>query len=551
MSEEVRIGVFVCHCGANIGQTVDVPAVTEYAKTLPNVAFAQDNLYTCSEAGLEQIRRGIREHHLNRVIVASCTPRTHQPLFRRVCEESGLNPYLFEFVNIREQCSWVHMRDKEGATDKAKELIRMGVAKASLLEALERVPISVDPGALVIGGGIAGMTAALALGDAGFEVKLVEREAELGGMLRNLYKLYPTNEEASSLLEPKIRAAKESPNIKLYLSSEVKDIQGFIGNYEVTVAGETEESFRVGTIILASGATLLDPEGMFGYDGEKVITQLQLEGMLAKGGPDAENVVMIQCVGSRTEGRTYCSRTCCMTAIKNALLLKERNPKARVVILYRDLQTYGVEYEEYLREAKYKGVRLIRYAADRPPVVENGKVKVFHSLLGREMELDCDLVVLATAAVARDDVERTSKMLKVPLDKDKFFLEAHVKLRPVEFATAGVFLCGSVHSPKPITEAIIQAEAAASKAAGILSKESLLAEGDIAEIDREKCMGCQMCLGACYFAAITFNEDLGVCEVNRAVCKGCGKCAVICPSGACQIAGFTDEQIIAQVDAYV
>jgi len=547
MNEEPRIGVFVCHCGTNIGGVVNVPEVTEYAKTLPNVVFAQDNLYTCSEAGLEEIRKGIKEENLNRVIVASCTPRTHQPLFRRTCEESGLNPYLFEFVNIREQCSWVHMQEKEAATEKAKELIRMGVAKASLLEPLERVTIGVEPKALVMGGGIAGMTAALSLANAGFEVKLVEKEKELGGMLRNIYKLYPTNQEASNFLAPKIKAVKEHPNIKLYLSSEVKDVKGFIGNYEVTVAGEEEENFKVGAIILAVGGQLLEPKGMYNYDGSKIITQLQLEGMLKENKFEADNVVMIQCVGSRSVERSYCSRTCCMTAIKNALLIKEMNPKGSVFILYRDLQTYGVEYEDYLREAKEKGVKFIRYSPEKPPIVWDGEVRIFHSLLGREMELDYDLLVLSTATVAQYSVEDISKMLKVPLDKDKFFLEAHVKLRPVEFATAGVFLCGSVHSPKPISEAIVQAEAAAAKAAAILSKEFILSEGDIAEIDKEKCMGCQLCLQACYFSAIAFNEELGVCEVNRVVCKGCGKCAVICPSGACQICGFTDRQILSQV----
>ena len=550
MREEIRIGVFICHCGTNIGGVVNVPEVTEYARTLPNVVFAQDNLYTCSEAGLDQIRKAIKEHNLIRVIVASCTPRTHQPLFRRTCQESGLNPYLVEFVNIREQCSWVHMHEKEAATQKAKELIRMGAAKASLLEPLERVRIGVVPKALVMGGGIAGMTAALCLANSGFEVKLVEKEKELGGMLRNIYKLYPTNQDVSSFLEPKIEAVKEHSNIKLYLSSKVKEVKGFVGNYEVTVTGEKEESFGVGAIILATGSKLLEAKGIYDYDGNKVITQLELERIL-KAGFKADNVVMIQCVGSRIEERPYCSRTCCMTAIKNAFLIKEMNSTAKVFILYRDLQTYGVEYEDYLREAKEKGVRFIRYSPEKPPIIQDGKVKVFHTLLGKEIELGYDLLVLSVATVSQDGVEEISKMLKVPLDKDKFFLEAHVKLRPVEFATDGIFLCGSVHSPKPLPESIAQAQAAAAKAAAILSKESLLSEGDIAEIDKEKCMGCQLCMQACYFSAISFDEELGVCEVNRATCKGCGKCAAICPCGACQIGGFTDRQILSQLGAYV
>ncbi|HDM26999.1 MAG TPA: CoB--CoM heterodisulfide reductase iron-sulfur subunit A family protein, partial [Candidatus Bathyarchaeota archaeon] len=353
--EELRIGVFICHCGINIGGVVRVPEVVEYAKTLPGVVYATDNLYTCSAAGLDAIKKAIKEHRLNRVVVASCTPRTHEPLFRRTCEEAGLNKYLFEMANIREHCSWVHMDDPDRATEKAKDIVRMAVAKARLLEPLDDIEIEVRPEALVIGAGPAGMTAALSLANQGFHVYLVEKEPEVGGMLRKLNRLYPTDRKADELLQQLSNAVYQNSNIEVFTSTKIVDVSGFIGNFEVLVRKDGEErKLEVGTIIVATGAEPLKPTGLYGYgELEGVITQIELEERLKEGRlgtPKA--VVMIQCVGSRIPERPYCSRICCATAIKNAILIKQASPQTQVYILYRDLQAYGKEYEEYYRRAQ-------------------------------------------------------------------------------------------------------------------------------------------------------------------------------------------------------
>ena len=373
-----RIGVFICHCGINIGAYVNVPEVVEYAGQLPNVVHAERNLFTCSEEGISAIKRGIKEHNLNRVLVASCTPRTHEPLFRAACEEAGLNKYLFEFANIRDQCSWVHMHEPEKATEKAKDLVRMGVAKARLLEPLEEIEMEVIPSALVIGGGIVGMEAALNLAGQGFDVHIVEKEPELGGTVRNINKLYQTNQEAEKLVKALVQKVKSHPKIKTHLSSKVKEVAGFIGNFSVSLDADSKDGkFNVGTIIVAVGAQPLKPVGQYGYgDVKNVVTQVELEGLMKEGKAPGENVVMINCVGARVPERTYCSRICCMTAIKNASMIKEANPKANVWILHRDLMTYGVDFESHYRRAMELGVRFIRYNLDRPPeVVGNGKVK--------------------------------------------------------------------------------------------------------------------------------------------------------------------------------
>ena len=549
---EVRIGVFVCHCGSNIGGWLDVPEVTEYARSQPNVVFAQDNLYTCSEAGLAQIRNGIKEQNLNRVIVASCTPRTHEPLFKRVCQESGLNPSLFEFVNIREQCSWVHMQEREAATQKAKDLIRSGVAKASLSEPQEDIYVDVEPRALVIGGGIAGLTVALAIANVGFEAKLVEREKELGGTLRHLYKLYPSNEEASAVITPKIEAVKKHPHIEVFNDSTVKDIKGFVGNYDVTIDQEgKEETIKTGVIIVATGAEELKPEGLYSYDGKRVITQLELERLLAQGDVRTNRVIMILCAGARVPGRTYCSRICCMTAIKNATLIKEVNPAAQVYILYRDLQTYGAEYEEYLRKSKEMGIRYIKYSSSNPPVVDDGRVKVYHELLGRELDLESDLVVLATPLVSHSDAEELSKKLKVPLEENKFFLEAHVKLRPLDFATDGVYLCGCASWPIDVEQTLTQALGAASRALIPLAKGRVKVEPIISSVDQDECIGCGICEFLCPFKAIevVVTEKGDRAQTIAASCKGCGVCSSHCPRGAITMRNFSDEQILAQIAA--
>jgi heterodisulfide reductase subunit A len=547
---EVKVGVFVCHCGTNIGGFLDVPGLAKYALSLPHVVFSQDNLYTCSDAGLTEIKNSIAEKKLNRVVVASCTPRTHEPLFRSTCKEAGLNPYLFQFVNIRDQCSWVHMQDRERATEKAKALIKMGVAKAVLLEPLEETEVEVNPCALVIGGGITGMTCALSLANRGFEVKLVEKEDRLGGTLNSLYKLYPTNEEASRLVQEKMKEVERTPKIEVLTSSEVKEVQGFIGNYDVTVRqGDKDRLFKAGVIIVATGAETLKPVGMYSYDGEKVITQMELEQMLKEGGFNADTVVMIQCVGSRNEKRAYCSKVCCPTALKNAMLIKEANPDTQVFVLYRDMVTQGTQYEDYYGKARETGITFIKYSPERQPVVENGSVRVYDEFLGEELSLPYDLVVLSTPMVAHPDSADLAQKLKVPVDEYGFFLEAHVKLRPVDFATDGIYVCGCAHWPANVGESISQAYGASSRASIPLSVGHVKTEPLIAMVDEDECVGCGLCELTCPFKAIRIEEtEKGrKAKVIAASCKGCGACGAGCPEKAITMRHFTDEQLLAQV----
>jgi len=546
---DIRIGVFVCHCGSNIAGYLDIDALVEYSKTLPHVSFVQPNLYTCSEGGINEIKRAIKEQNLNRVVVASCTPRTHEPLFRSSCEEAGLNPYLFEMVNIRDQCSWVHMSQREEGTEKAKDLIRMGVAKAAELEPLKPIELKMEPGALVIGGGIAGMSSASALAGMGFQVILVEKGDRLGGMLNKLHTIAPAHKEASHIVDAKIREVETNPNIQVRTSAQLEELQGYIGNYQAKVtSGGNREDFKVGIIVVAIGAHVLKPEGLYSYDGQQVINQLELESRLKEGRNGSKNVVMIQCVGARSEERKYCSRICCQTAVKNALLIRQANPESRVSILYRDMQMYGVENETMFREAKAKGVRFIYYDAAKPPQVMEGHVRVFHQLMGKEMDLPADLVVLSTPLVATSDAEEISKLLRVPLDENNFFLEGHVKLKPLDFATDGVFLCGSARYPANVREAVAQGLGAASRASTLLSKERMFTSGIIATISEETCVGCQGCLEVCPYQAIWYDENTGVCRVNGVLCKGCGTCAAACPSGSAILKGFTGRQLFKQID---
>ena len=572
---DLRIGVFVCHCGANIGGVVNVPEVAEYASGLEDVVCARHNLYTCSDAGLREIKESIEEHDLNRVVVASCTPRTHEKLFRNTCEEAGLNKFLFEFVNIRDQCSWVHMQDQAKATEKAKDLVRMGVAKVRLLEPMQEIEIDVLPIAMVIGGGIAGMSAAKTLADMGISTYLVEREPELGGMLNKLYALYPSHVRAEEFITSVKEAVIHHPKIEALTSTQIKDIRGFIGSYEVTVNSQQsianrglETVLKVGAIIVATGAQVHTPEGQYGYDGQNVITQLELEHLLAdiKSGskPAPTNVVMIQCVGARSEERGYCSRICCTEAVKNAVLLKEVNPDAQVFILFRDIQTYTSGFEDYYFGARDKGVIFIRYSKDRPPEVGakavgkdaralGGVVRVYDQLLGAQLGIPYDLIVLSTPLVPHDDAKELATMLKVPLDENGFFLEAHVKLRPVDFATDGIYLAGCAHWPAHVGEVISQAEAAASRAAIPLLNGRVQAEPIISRVDEELCIGCELCASLCPFKAIQveMTESGRKAQVITASCKGCGACGSACPQHAIAMGYFTDAQIEAQIDALV
>ena len=569
--EKPRIGVFICHCGVNIGGVVDVPKVVEYAKTLPGVAYAESNLYTCSSEGTSKITDKIKEHNLNRVVVASCTPRTHEPLFRETCEEAGLNKYLFEMANIREHCSWVHMKEPKKATLKANDIVRMAVAKARLLKPQEEKEVNVTPVTLVLGAGISGMEAALCLGNQGFKVYLVEREAEVGGLLRKLDKLYPTNEDALTFLDSVIRDVKANRNIELHTSTIIDDVRGYIGNFEVTALkdGKDKILLNVGTIIVATGAEEFKPVGLYSYGEQKnVITQLELEQLLKKGLPENLNkVVMIQCVGAmeKQSGREYCSRICCAVALKNALLIKESKPKTDVFVLYRQLQAYGIEYENYYLRAQEKNVKLINYLPERPPAVKNEadgrlRVNVYNTLIDREIPIDCDLVVLSTPLVQHDAGKSLSPILKVPLGADGFFLEAHIKLRPVDFATDGIYVCGTAHSPKAVDESIIQAYAAASSAAIPMARGSVRSEAITAGVIEDLCRGCGKCKEVCEYNAITLEENvlaaepffsapILVAKINEVVCKGCGSCAIACPTGAITMKHFTDKQIIAEIEA--
>jgi heterodisulfide reductase subunit A len=553
----VRIGVFVCHCGSNIGGVVDVPAVVEHARALPHVAHAEHNLYSCSEAGLSSIRQAIREHELNRVVVAACTPRTHEPLFRQACEQAGLNRYLFEFVNIREHCSWVHRREPAAATEKAIRLVRMGVAKACLLEPQEEAQSAVVPAALVIGGGVAGMHAALSLARQGFQVHLVEKQRRLGGRLLSLDRLGPTDETATGRIEPLIAAVAGHPRISLHMPASLAEVGGFVGSFRITLdEAEDRSEFVVGTIIVATGAEVLQPEGLYGYGlFPNVVTHLELERRLKEDLPEIRSAVLINCVGSRIPDRPYCSRICCMQSLKNAMRLKARLPEARVAVLHRDQLTSGVQAERYYRKAREAGIRFFRYEPEQPPQVVGESravaVVVRDALRGRELSLPADLVVLATPLVPGPDHQALSRILKVPLDESGFFLEAHAKLRPVEFATDGVYVCGTARWPADVAESVSQAYAAASKAAIPMRSGAVRAEAITAYSDPALCAGCGTCIVCCPFGAITNQPWEGgrpVALVNMVQCKGCGCCVAACPSGAMQQRGTTDAQVLQMIE---
>ncbi len=563
---EPRVGVFVCHCGTNIAGVVNVPDVVEYAKTLPDVVYANNNLYTCSNDTQEVIKEIIKEHDLNRVVVASCTPRTHEPLFRNTIREAGLNPYLFEMANIRDQCSWVHMMEPDKASLKSKDLLRMAVAKARLLEPLQKRHVPIVKSVLVVGGGASGMTSALEMAGQGYDVHLVEREKELGGNLRHLHYLLG-GENPQAELKNLIEMVTSDAKIHLYTGAKIKNIEGSIGNFKTTLSADGKAvEFEHGIVIVATGAQQYQPKEYLYEESEGVITQLELEERLAAGGRWStsagngipKNIVMIQCVGSRDEERPYCSRICCSEAVKNALKLKELAPETNVYVLYRDVRTYGFR-ESYYTKARQLGVRFMRYETDRKPeVTQNGnglQVEVYDQSLKIPIEIPADLVVLSAGLVADEGNEELAKFLKVPLNKDKFFLEAHMKLRPVDFATDGVFLCGLAHSAKAIDESIIQAQATASRAATVLSKDSIELEATISHVIDENCDGCAYCVEPCPYQAITLIEYMRegsvkkTVDVNESACKGCGCCMATCPKKGVLVKGFTLEQIGAQVSA--
>jgi len=562
--EDARIGVFVCHCGTNIAGVVNVPDVVEYAKTLPNVIYAENDLYTCSNDAQDRIKERIAEHNLTRVVIASCTPRTHEPLFRNTMAEAGLNPYLFEMANIRDQCSWVHMHQPSEATKKAKDLVRMAVAKSRLLKPLQRQHLKIEKAALVIGGGISGMTAALSLARQGYEAYLIEKETELGGHLRFVHYLLNGEEPRGELARIKNEITRNR-RVHVLTSAAIENIEGSIGNFKTRV--RTASGLREiahGVVIVATGAKQYQPqEYLYGQD-DTVITQRELESRLAasheflKPNEHAKTVVMIQCVGSREPDHPYCSRVCCADAIKNALRIKRDSPATNVYILYRDIRAYGFK-ESYYTKARQHGVAFVRYDEKCKPVVSKNshglEVEVFDQTLGLPFTISADYVVLSAAIHPHEDNRRIAQLLKVPLNSEGFFLEAHLKLRPVDFMTDGVFLCGLAHSPKTLEESILQAQAAAARAATILARENIELEANVSRVLEEKCDGCAYCVDTCPFKAITLLEYMWqgtvkkIVETNQSICKGCGCCQATCPKDGVLIEGFTLEQIRAQIEA--
>ncbi len=553
--EAPKIGVFLCHCGTNIAGVVDVPSVAEYARRIPGVYYVEENLHTCSSEGINHIKEAIEREGLERVVVAACTPRTHEQLFMEAVEEAGLNRYLFQMVNVREQDSWVH-GDKDAATAKAKQLVHMAVAKATYLEPEERRKIDVTPTSLVVGAGVAGMTAALALAEQGFQVILVEKEGEPGGLVKKLFDLSPTNQDAEEFLAPMIDAVRSNDNIQLFTSSKVVDVSGFIGHFNVGIkSNKNHLSTEVGTIIVATGAEVFTPDGYYSYgETPNIVTQLELEEKLREGSfkvPD--HVAFIQCVGSMEEkGRTYCSRICCGVALKNAIRLKELNPDADIHILYRELQAYGVELEALYREALSKEVKFINYVPERPPEVsaQSGGINlsVYDTLQGSDVELQPGLVVLSTPLVQHEEGRALAKLLRVPLGSDGFFLEAHPKMRPVDFSSDGIYLCGTAHAPKNIAESVTQGYAAASRAAIPMRLGEISIDAVSAVLDPELCVGCGACASGCPFDAIEWMPS-GKPHVIEAACKGCGVCTVECPVGAMQLRYFKDKQLVPAVRA--
>jgi heterodisulfide reductase subunit A len=559
--EEPRIGVFVCHCGTNIGRVVDVPSVVEYAFTLDHVVHAQESLFACSTDNAQKISDTIKGKGLNRVVVAACTPRTHEPLFRDTLREGGINQYFFDMANIREHCSWVHSREKEDATQKAKDIVRMSVARSAFLEPLQEFELPVDKRALVVGGGLAGMTSALSLANQGFEVYLVEKEADLGGMARRLHYTLE-GMDVQAYLDDLARKVYQHPLIHISIDAIITEATGYVGNFITKVNSEGRvKEIHHGITIIATGAEEYKPtEYLYGED-DRVVTLLELEEQIAKGEKkvmDAETLVMIQCVGCRNEERNYCSRVCCDQAIKNALKLKEIKPDMDIYILFRDMRTYGFK-EDYYREASEKEVKFIRYEPEDKPqaeiLEEEGqpviRITVTDPILGQKLAINADYLALAAAVIPSETRNEISKLFKVPLNPDGFFQEAHVKLRPVDFAADGVFLCGMAHYPKHISETISQAHGAAGRAVTILTKDSVVASGAVCEVNENACESCGACISVCKYGAVEFYDTPQgkKARVNPILCKGDGLCNSVCPAGAIVLKHFTDDEIFSQIDA--
>ena len=561
--EEPRVGVFVCHCGANIGRVVDVPSTVGYALTLPHVVHAQEQLFSCATNSAQEITDIVKEKGLNRVVIAACSPRTLEPLFRDTLREAGINQYYLDMANIREHNSWVHAKEPEEATKKAKDITRMSVARVCLLDPLKEIELPVNKNALVVGGGLSGMTCALAIANQGHEVHLVEKDRDLGGTARRIH--YTLDGlDVQAYVRELIGKVYKHPLIHVYTDAVITDAAGYVGNFTTKVTSDRGPSvIRHGATVIALGAAEYKPsEYLYGED-DRVMTQLELEGRIVAKDESlmsTQALVMIQCVGCRQKDRDYCARVCCSNAVKNALKLKQIKPDMDIYILFRDMRTYGL-LEDYYREASEKEVKFIRYEADDKPLVEAAeeegrpvlRVTATDPILGQKLALDVDHVVLSAAVIPHPENREISQMFKVSLGPDGFFKEAHVKLRPVEFATEGVYVCGLAHFPKHIPEAINQAHGAAGRALTLLSHDSVTVSGAVCEVDHQKCVACGACMLACTYNAIDFHDTRfgKKAVVNPVICKGDGLCNVKCPTGAIMLKHFTDEAILSQIDAAV
>jgi heterodisulfide reductase subunit A len=548
-----RIGVFVCKCGTNIAGVLDVPAIAEYARSLPNVVHVEENLFSCSQDTQEKMTQVIKEQKLNRVVVAACSPLTHEVLFQETVVNAGINKYLFEMANIRNQCSWVHGGDAKAGTEKAKDLVRMAVGKVSLFEPMSEPKIKINQTALVIGGGISGMSAAKNLAAQGYHTCLVEKSGVLGGQARNIYQTWRGEDVQQNLIKL-IQEVQSSPKIDVRLNTELKQVEGFVGNFRSTLQTNGDEKvLEHGIAIIATGASELKPDQYrYGKD-PRVLTSLDLDHKLIDHDSllnQVQSAVFIQCVGSRIKERPYCSKVCCTHSVLSALKLKEHNPKMDVYVVYRDMRTYGLR-EDLYREARAKGILFIRYDDNKELTVTKDKddLRVLFTsyVLNREMEIRPDLLILATAIVPPKE-NPVAKLFKVPVNSDGFFVEAHVKLRPIDFSTDGVFVCGLAHSPKPIDESIAHGLGAAARSVTLLSQKEMFGNAIVAFINPESCVGCQGCLKVCPYEAIRYLEDKSICEINEAICKGCGACAATCPSASAQLKRFTSKQIYAQIE---
>jgi heterodisulfide reductase subunit A len=566
---EARIGVFVCHCGHNIAGTVDVKDVAHMASKLPNVVYSTDEMFMCSDAGQVLIREKIDEYNLNRVVVASCSPRMHEPTFRRVVEEAGMNRYLFDQVNLREHVSWCHMREPELATEKAKDLVRMSVARAAKLENLPVKKVNVLPTTMVVGGGVAGIRATLDIAERGFEVVLVEKAFELGGNVANWTHLFPTNQSGVDVVVPLIKAIKNHKRVKILLNSKVSAFEGYIGNFGVTVKNlktEKEQKLEVGTVIITTGFEPFVPKGYYGYgESPDILTLAELQKqppsetlLVPSTGKPVKKLVFIGCVGSRepgVKGHEHCSRHCCSATAKAAGDLRDRVDEA--LVLYQDIRTYGAGHEELHRLARQKHVIYSKFPKDAKPKVKvaRGKIKInwFDVLAGEELQFEPDLVVLSTAMVPPDDVEQTSHMFSLTRSGDGFFNPEHIKLAPLTTHTAGVMIAGAAQAAKNTSESVIDASGAAAKAVGLMAQGEVEIESTVAHVLPELCSSCHTCLTACPYGAITMDEehDPPVAVVQEAKCHSCGTCAASCPSSAIVMYHSTDDQILTMVEAFL